>query len=454
MVQEMDLQKLDMELAIKPWTALPQEAYVLTGANLIDPLQGQVIKNATIRIEGGLVTEVSEQEHTRPTTNDGTTVIDARGKYILPGLIDCHVHIMAVAGNAGMNETFHMDHSTSLLRQPKLCQGMLDRGFTSVRDCAGATPAMRQAIEDGVHPGPRLFIAGKGLSQTGGHGDLRKAHDSRGICCACGAGGHDMTRVVDGVPDCLKYAREELRRGADFIKIMSGGGVASPTDRIDQVQFSDEEIKAIVTVATNARTYVTSHAYTPQAIQQAISHGVRGIEHGNLLDEETARLMASKGVFLTPTLVVYATMARPEFSSFLPPFSAQKNSEVLESGLRALKIATDAGVTICFGTDLLGPMHPAQTNEFVIRSQVQTPLQIIQSATVNAARLIQREETLGRIAPGFLADFLILNANPLEDIAVLDRPDQHLLATIKDGRVVSSRWSRLEVKQRRLSNIA
>ena len=242
------------------------------------------------------------------------------------------------------------------------------------------------------------------------------------------------------------------REGADFLKIMGGGGVASPTDKIENIQFSDEEIKAIVTVASNAGTYVTSHSYTPKAIQQAISLGVKGIEHGNLIDETTARMMVENEVFLTPTLVTYAAMAM--FKEFLPPASAKKNEEVLKSGLHAIKVAEKAGVTICFGTDLLGDLHFAQTREFKLRRQVQTSKNILRSATVNAARLLRQEDFLGQVAPGFAADLLVLNANPLEDITILDKPEQHILATLKDGRVLASRWSKLSIDSQKNNNIA
>ena len=268
----------------------------------------------------------------------------------------------------------------------------------------------------------------------------------------CGGAAQGVGRVIDGVPDCLKYAREEIREGADFLKIMGGGGVASPTDKIENIQFSDEEIKAIVTVASNAGTYVTSHSYTPKAIQQAISLGVKGIEHGNLIDETTARMMVENEVFLTPTLVTYAAMAM--FKEFLPPASAKKNEEVLKSGLHAIKVAEKAGVTICFGTDLLGDLHFAQTREFKLRRQVQTSKNILRSATVNAARLLRQEDFLGQVAPGFAADLLVLNANPLEDITILDKPEQHILATLKDGRVLASRWSKLSIDSQKNNNIA
>ncbi|EIT72930.1 imidazolonepropionase [Aspergillus oryzae 100-8] len=327
-----------------------------------------------------------------------------------------------------------LSDNVSLLRQPSVCQSMLNRGFTTVRDCGGAGLALKGSIQEGVIPGPRLFIAGHALSQTGGHGDRRQPHD-RNKCCAGHVNG--IGRIVDGVEQCLKYAREEIRQGSDFIKIMGGGGVASPSDQIHHVPFSDEEIKAIVTVANNAGTY---------AIQQAISQGVKGIEHGNLLDEATAKLMKENGVILTPTLVTYATMDSPEFRSFLPPASAQKNREVLHKGLQALELASQAGVDICFGTDLLGPLHFAQSKEFAIRSSVQTPLEILQSATITPARLLKQDGFLGQIVPGFAVDLVILNANPLEDITVLDRFNDHILATIKDGRVLASRWSQLDVE--------
>ncbi|KAE8360468.1 hypothetical protein BDV27DRAFT_148672 [Aspergillus caelatus] len=418
----------DLRRIIKPWQPEPQQTYIFTNANIIDPVTGNITERTSVKLSGGLISAIC---------------IDLNGKFICPGLIDCHVHIAAVPGSASLRELKDLSDNLNLLRQPSVCQSMLNRGFTTVRDCGGASLALKESIQEGVIPGPRLFIAGHALSQTGGHGDRRQQHDPN-ECCAGHVNG--IGRIVDGVEQCLKYAREEIRQGSDFIKIMGGGGVASPSDQIHHLQFSDEEIKAIVTVANNAGTYVTSHAYTPQAIQQAIRQGVKGIEHGNLLDEDTAKLMKEHGVFLTPTLVTYATMDSPEFGGFLPPASAQKNREVLHKGLHALKLASETGVDICFGTDLLGPLHFAQSKEFAIRSRVQTALEILQSATITPARLLKQDGFLGQIVPGFAADLLVLNANPLEDITVLDRFNDHVLATIKDGRVLASRWSQLDVE--------
>ncbi|KAJ5177963.1 Amidohydrolase 1 [Penicillium coprophilum] len=431
---------MDISRVIKPWKLNPQRELVFVNATIVDPAEGKLIQSATVRISEGKVVQLVTDGSTTITDDLlEENVIDLTGKYLCPGLIDCHVHITVVPGEADLRSYKDMTEQISLLRQPYVLKSMLDRGFTSIRDCGGASLATKEAVEEGVIPGPRLFIAGHALSQTGGHGDLRGSHDTK-LCCGGSISG--ISRIVDGPAECYKYAREELRQGADFIKIMGGGGIASPTDRIEHVQFSDEEIRAIVTVARNAGTYVTSHSYTPRAIQQAIKLGVRGIEHGNLIDSETAKMMAEMDVFLTPTLITHVMSKQ---MNFLSADSAAKNEEVLEKGLQAIKPAVDAGVTVCFGTDLLGPMHFAQSKEFSVRSSVLTPLQILRSATVNAARLLMQEHRLGQIREGFVADLLILKGNPLEDITILDQVEEHVLAVIKDGRVATSRWEKVKI---------
>ncbi|EKD15037.1 amidohydrolase [Drepanopeziza brunnea f. sp. 'multigermtubi' MB_m1] len=423
---------------VTPWRPKsPISNIVFIHANVIDPINGTVLKDVFVHVVGDLIRSVSETVEIED--KQATTIIDLEGKFICPGLIDCHVHITIVPGAPDLHSTLSMAPAVAAARVPYVAGQMLDRGFTSIRDCAGAQSALKQAIAENAIRGPRLFISGHALSQTGGHGDTRSMYDQEPCC-----GGHltILGRLCDGVPECMKAAREEIRRGADFIKIMAGGGVASPSDGIHQLQFSEEEISAIVKVANNAGTYVTAHAYTPRAIRQVVALGVRGIEHGNLIDEPTAQLMAEKGVFLTPTLITYAAMETPPFADFLPPASAVKNKEILEAGLRSLRIASEAGVTICYGSDLLGPLQYAQTHEFQLRRQALTDLQILQSATTNAAKMMQ-QDNLGNVKPGYLADFLILNKNPLDDVTILDRPDENLLAVVKDGRVVSSRWSKV-----------
>ncbi|KAJ0340062.1 hypothetical protein COL154_012276 [Colletotrichum chrysophilum] len=432
--------EFDISKYITPWKPSNQKRYLIENAKIVDPVSGTTSENTSIALEDGRIVFVKPAGSSREAQLDvdPENIVDVKGKYVCPGLIDCHVHIAVPPGAASLSSYRDMTETKSLIRQPNVLKSMLDRGFTTVRDCGGATLAMKEAVEEGIHPGPRLFISGKALSQTGGHGDMRGRHDTM-PCCGGDVSG--ISRIVDGVPDCLHVARDELRQGADFIKIMGGGGVASPTDRIDSLQFSDEEIRAIVTAATNAKSYVSSHCYTTEAVRQAIGQGVRGIEHGKLIDLETAKLMAEKGTFLTPTLV---TNFMSKELHFLEPESEAKVTEVLDRGLATLKMATEVGVTVCFGTDLLGPTHFAQSKEFSIRSRVQSPVEVLRSATVNAAKLLRREDRLGQVKEGFMADLLIMERNPLDDISILDNPEEAILAIIKDGRVVRSRLRTLQ----------
>lgn len=439
--------------SLKPWTSRPRKRYRLVDAKIIDPKDGQIYEHCTIDLMDGVIhrmTKLSKwpspgDEVLSWTQNDELTVINLDGKYVLPGLIDCHVHLATPPGEDGLKDTMNQDPTTSLLRQPYLAHQIIKRGFTTIRDCGGAGLAMKEALVEGLYPGPRLFISGHGISQTGGHGDLRSSKDEEFACCGGNIKG--LGRIADGVEQCLHAAREELRQGADFIKIMVSGGVVSPTDKLTGLQYTPEEIRAFAKVASDAGTWVTAHAYTPAAIENAVNNGVMGIEHGNLIDEPTAKLMAEKGVYLTPTLITYQTMASKEFGSFLPPSIAAKNLQVLDAGLRSIQIAEKAGVTMCYGTDLLGPLQVKQTGEFALRKQAGlSPLKVLQHATVNAARMLRQEDKLGRIKEGYAADLLVLNANPLEDIEVLDRPEKHLLVVFKEGRVLESRWQRLPVE--------
>jgi imidazolonepropionase-like amidohydrolase len=420
---------------------------------------GQVYQHCTIDLLNGRIHRLSKLsqgpppgDETMKWTQGEELTINLKGKFVMPGLIDCHVHLATPPGEDGLRDTMSQDPDTSMLRQPYLALQMLRRGFTTVRDCGGAGLAIKEALAEGLVPGPRLITAGHGISQTGGHGDTRSSKGAEYQCC--GGNVRGLGRIADGVEQCLHAAREELRQGADFIKIMASGGVVSLTDRLANVQYTPAEIQAFCAVAKDAGTYVSAHAYTPAAIRNVVTNGVLGIEHGNLIDEATAKLMAVKGAYLTPTLVTYEAMASKDFGSFLPPSIAAKNLQVLEAGLQSIKVADEAGVTMCYGTDLLGPLQVKQNDGFRLLQQAgQSPLKILQSATINAAKMLRHEEQMGRIKDGYFADLLILNANPLEDIEVLCKPEKHLLAVIKDGRVVESRWSRLEKEDGRSNMI-
>ena len=216
---------MDISHIIKPWKRQPPKTLVLTNANIIDPVQGDVIPNATVRVSGGKIEAIDTTGSAE--LQDGVvegSVIDLAGKYLCPGLIDCHVHIAVVPGEVDLRAYKDMSERVSLLRQPHVLKTMIQRGFTSIRDCGGASLAVKEAVEEGVLPGPRLFIAGFALSQTGGHGDMRGSHDDQ-LCCGGTISG--ISRIVDGPAECYKFARDELRKGADFIKIMGGGGVVS-----------------------------------------------------------------------------------------------------------------------------------------------------------------------------------------------------------------------------------
>ncbi|KAJ5670650.1 uncharacterized protein N7477_006013 [Penicillium maclennaniae] len=321
---------------------------------------------------------------------------------------------------------------------------MLLRGFTTARDTGGADFALREAITEGLVMGSRPFIAGKALSRTGGHGDFRANYKGDEIKC-CGGHSIYLSRICNGVPECLNAARDELRQGADFIKIMCGGGVASPSDALDVVQFTAEEIRAITTTAKQSKTYVTAHAYSVEAIRHAVDNGVRGIEHGNFIDEETAAYCAKLGVVFTPTLVTYHGMSQPPFDQFLDDSSQIKNRQVLASGLDALSILSKAGVMICYGSDLLADLHILQDKEFSIRAGVLSAKEILQSATINAAKYLGTEGQLGCIKKATIADMLILTSDPLDGIAVLDRIQDKLVAVLKDGRIIYKRSSWLSV---------
>lgn len=446
--------------ALKPWTTVPRKRYRLVNATIIDVKDGQVYQHCAIDLLNGRIHRLSKlSQESSPgdevmswTHRDELTIIDLEGKFIMPGLIDCHVHLATPPGEDGLRDTMSQDPDTSLLRQPYLAHQMLRRGFTTVRDCGGAGLAIKEALAEGLVLGPRLITAGHGISQTGGHGDMRSSKDGEYQCC--GGNVRGLGRIADGVEQCLHAAREEIRQGADFIKIMASGGVVSSTDRLTNIQYTPAEIQAFCSVAKDCNTYVTAHAYTPAAIRNAVTNGVLGIEHGNLIDEATAKLMAVKGAYLTPTLVTYEAMASKDFGSFLPPSIAAKNLQVLEAGLQSIKVADEAGVTMCYGTDLLGPLQIKQNDGFrLLRQAGQSPLKILQSTTINAAKMLRHEEQVGRIKEGYFADLIILNANPLEDIEVMCKPERHLLAVIKDGRVVESRWSKLQKEDDRSNEI-
>ncbi|WP_054899381.1 MULTISPECIES: amidohydrolase family protein [unclassified Pseudomonas] len=405
---------------------------VLRNGAVLDLDNGQLVHGQEVVIRSGRILAV------RPVGTEpepGSTVWDVRGRTLMPGLIDCHVHVLASQANLGHNAL--QPNAIVMYRAMPILKGMLERGFTTVRDAGGADWALARSVALGLIPGPRIFASGKALSQTGGHGDFRArgtllANEPCSCCFRAGA----IARVVDGVDNVRLAVREELQQGATQIKIMASGGVASPTDPIANTQYSEAEIRAIVDEAQAANTYVMAHAYTPRAIKRAVVCGVRTIEHGNLVDLETARIMAEHGAFAVPTQVTYEMLAQhgPRFN--LSPESIAKLADVKEAGRRALSIYAEAGVQMGYGSDLLGEMHEFQTMELMIRAEILGNLEALRSATTVAAKILQQESALGRIAAGAIADVLVVDGNPLRDIRCLTGEGDAIVGIVQEGRII------------------
>ena len=400
-------------------------------ANLLDPLRSELLEGHDILVEGGVVREVSD----KPLQSKTARVIDAKGKTVMPGLIDLHVHVIAVELN--LSRQVHMPNVLITLRSVPMLRGMLRRGFTTVRDAGGAGFAFKQAVDAGLAQGPRLFVSGRALSQTGGHGDMRGRSDfldPAATCSTCVRVGA-LARVVDGVDAVRRAVREELQMGADQIKIMASGGVASPTDPVGAFGYSEDEIRAIVEEAAGRGTYVMAHAYTAAAIARAVRCGVRTIEHGNLVDAPTAALMAELGAYAVPTLVTYDALANEGESFGLPKESVAKVADVREAGLRSLEIYRKAGVKMGFGSDLLGESQRLQSDEFRLRADVLSPAEAIASATVVGAEVLGMPDRLGRLVPGALADILVVDGNPLRDVECLLGQGERIPLVMKEGVV-------------------
>ena len=400
--------------------------YLFRNVKLLDPGKDELLGGHEVLVEGGVIREVSD----RPIQPAGATVIDGGGRTLMPGLIDCHVHVFLSELNIRNLE--HVPLTLMTARAAELMRGMIDRGFTTVRDTGGADWGIKAAVEGGLLPGPRLFISGRAIGPTGGHSDSRRRTDGGSPCGCCNAMVFTMA-LADGPDDVRRSAREQMRQGADQMKIMMSGGVASPYDPLDSLQYSPGEVAAVVEEAQAFGRYVCAHAYTPEAITRAMQGGVRTIEHGNLIDEPAARLMADKGAFLVANLVTYHAMKERAAQLGMSADMLAKNDVVLEAGYRSLEICKRAGVPVAYGSDLLGPLQEEQSREFLIRREVMKPIEVIRSATTVAARVLRREGTLGVIAPGALADLLLVDGNPLLDLGLFQNQGAHLTAIMKGG---------------------
>lgn len=401
---------------------------LLKNASILDVDAGTLLEERDVLIDAGKIAEIGD---TKLTVSDAK-VIDVKGKVLMPGLCDAHVHVI-VPINSFLQLTKWSPFYAALRAMPIL-EGMLMRGFTTVRDAGGADFGLARAVEEKLIASPRILYSGKAISQTGGHGDMRgageNAFDNHYYVPSLG-------RIADGVDAVRLAARDEIRRGASQVKLMVGGGIASYTDPIHFVQFSGEEIRAAVEEAENAGKYVMAHAYTARCIQHAVKNGVRSIEHGNFLDDETAVMMKERNAILVPTLVAYTTMWEEGLDIGMPPELHAKIKYVLDIGSNQLEVAQRHGVKMAYGTDLIGPIHRHQSMEFKIRGEVLPAIEVIRSATSYAAELFQMEDQIGKVEAGFRADLLVVDGNPLQDLSLLQDPSR-LSLIMKDGDIYRS----------------
>jgi len=402
-----------------------------TNGLLFDSLAGRMQPQATVVVEDDRIADVLFDG----SRIDDARTIDLQGRAVLPGLIDAHVHVTSTMPDF---LKLSMTPASLIAAQTKdILEGMLGRGYTTVRDAAGADHGLVEAVERGHFLGPRLFIAGQAISQTGGHGDTRPIGVKTMMCTCAGLG--LLGSIADGVGEVRRAAREQIRNGSHQIKVMAGGGVSSPTDPIDGTQYSLEELRAICEEAEAANTYVMAHAYSPRAIIRAVQSGVRSIEHGNLIDELAAREMARHDAFFVATLVTYDSLFREGAALGWPQAMLDKLDRVKDRGLESLRIAQSEGVQIGFGTDLLGPMHDDQSNEFLLRAQVLSPIAVLQSATSVNARILRREGQLGVLARGAVADLIVVDGDPSKDLALLTHNGAHIPVVMKEGRFFRNR---------------
>jgi imidazolonepropionase-like amidohydrolase len=408
-------------------------ALVLEGGRLIDGSGRDPVEHARVVVEGNRIASVG----TAATGGEfprGAEVFELDGLTVLPGLIDLHSHmgIVTVGDLASLPLAVV---AAQLFRNAELC---LLSGHTTVREVGGADGGLRQAIDQGLLPGPRLFPSGPLLSQSGGHGDLAPPFLALEHRPAHGGGVPGLTQphaVCDGPDEVRRAVRTAFRHGATQIKVSVSGGVVSLTDRLEDVQFTVEELRAAVEEAQARDTYVTAHAHNVHGILNGLEAGVACFEHGTFLDEATAAKMAAAGAALVPTLAVTRIFVEEAQRWGIPDAMVPRMAGIGEAMANAVKVAADAGVTVGSGTDILGPEQNRRGLELVLKAEILGPMAAIVSATRTNAKILRREADLGTVEEGKLADVIALDGDPLADPGIFDDPNRVVLV-VKDGRVV------------------
>jgi len=411
---------------------------LFTDVNIFNGTDGELI-GADVLVEGNLIKEIGQNLQA-----SGATIVDGGGRTLMPGLMDAHVHLALVRRPSEILNQYDWMYVGALANEQ--AEEMLLRGFTTVRDIGGPTVGLHRAIEEGQIIGPRLFSSGPYITQTSGHGDFRNYNDLHpGIY-----GQYSLMEMqgwlimADGPAEVTRAVREALRYGAKQIKMMAGGGVSSPYDPLHTIQGGPEEFSAAVRAAEQWGTYVAVHAYTDEAVRQAVEAGVKSIEHGPFLTEKTMKLMAKNDVFLAPTARI--SLTTPEVVGLDPTSStAEKLRQVNQGASNQLKWAKQYGVTLVFSTDQFGAPEnfKIQSDEFLTLAEVFEPIEVLRMATSNVAALLElsgelhpyREGPLGVIQEGAYADLLLIDGNPLEDVTLLADYENNIDLIMKDGKI-------------------
>jgi imidazolonepropionase-like amidohydrolase len=405
----------------------PKEIVLIKAGRLIDVKSGRVLTDQAILIEGDRIKQVGPAQSLQVPT--GARVIDLSNTTVLPGLIDCHTHLTADPGHNGY-EALGISIPRQALYGAKNARITLEAGFTTVRNVGAngyADIALRDAINAGDVPGPRIDAAGPAIGVTGGHCDESLLSPEFS---------HRADGVADGVPALLSKTREIAKYGADCIKICASGGVLSKGDSPEALQFSDEEIRAVVAEAHRLGRKVAAHAHGAAGIKQALLAGVDSIEHGSFIDDEAIRMMKEKGAYLVPTLYLGDWFLENYQRLHVPDFMVDKAKVVLPAARQNIARAFKAGVKVAFGTDAAVYPHGLNGREFAVMVKFGlTPMQSIQAATVNAADLLGWSDRIGSIEAGRLADIIAVNGDPLADITALER----VSFIMKGGQVVVKR---------------